>query len=255
MSFALVEPPPASPAPALAIVVTGGVPCPVLAAGEPCLTLTVHPGAIRAGAVLARRHPRSAQLGTVTAHLSLTALGRDAQVVPRRSPLVVAPTALSSAATALLTVLRDEDPTPAAADTIATVLVQLTRGLLGGIGSGVPAPRFQDIRNAVRARLADGNVLPATVAADLDTSPKQIRDVLATSESTFASLVRETRMNELAELIRRSGPGASLSELPSAVGITSYPQAARAFKQRYGLTMREYRGLVRMLHIPVQGRD
>jgi AraC-like DNA-binding protein len=254
MSIAMVDTR-ADPDAAGVFVVPGGPgavrACPVLATGEQCLTLTVHPGAVRAGAVLARRHPAATQHGTITAHLPLSALGRDAQIVPRKAPLVVAPTALSSATTALLAALQGE-PTSAA---MRHILIQLTRGILANADPRLQAPLFADIRRCIDERLPRGGVAAGDVARDLGSTARQVRDVLATSEMTFAELVREARLSGLAEKIRTAPAQASLGELPREVGITSYPQAARAFKHRYGVTMRDYRSIVRMLRAPTSAAE
>ncbi|NQX29232.1 hypothetical protein HQQ81_17950 [Microbacteriaceae bacterium VKM Ac-2854] len=250
MSIALADPRMDSGTLARVFVAAGGPgtgrACPVLAAGEQCLTLTVHPGAVRAGVVLARRHPAATQMGTITAHFPLSALGRDAQIVPRRAPLVVAPTALTSATTALLAALQRD----ATSEALPDILIQLARGILANADPRIPAPLFTEIRHAVDERLPLGRVSPTEVARDLGSTVRQVRDVLATSDMTFAELVREARLSGLAERIRTAPTRAPLGELPGEVGITSYPQAARAFKHRYGVTMRDYRAIVRMLRLP-----
>ncbi|NQX29231.1 helix-turn-helix transcriptional regulator [Microbacteriaceae bacterium VKM Ac-2854] len=186
-------------------------------------------------------------------HLPIELLGPDAAQL-EAVPGPLRPSALSSAVYAVVSAVISAPPEQGTASGAALELslLQLCRGLLAAIADqrrepGEPAtPRFIALRDTVARLGISGRVTIDAVAAELGTSTAEVRFALASGNTTFSGLVRECRLMALAERIRTDESDVPLTRLPSEVGIDSYPQAARSFKARFGMTMGEYRRFVRL---------
>jgi AraC-like DNA-binding protein len=206
--------------------------CPVSSARNSCVVIAVE--AVTDG---------SAPLGPVR--------GRAAML--RHTP-TTQPSALASAVLAVVTAVIATPPEPGTPSAIALEqsVLQLCRGLLAADADErrrpeePSAPRFIALRDTVARLGVGGRVTIDAVAAELGTSTADVRFALASGNTTFSGLLRECRLVALAERIRTDGSDAALTRLPGEVGIASYPQAARAFKARFGMTMGEYRRFVRL---------
>jgi len=112
-------------------------------------------------------------------------------------------------------------------------------------GASRPDPGSEGLRHRmeeiVEARLTDPALTPGTIAAELGISLRYAHQVFNREDQTIARFVRDRRLEAAAASLREAQAGARPSELALRFGFGSRDQLARAFRRRYGMTMREYR--------------
>lgn len=237
--------------------------CNVRSARSACIAIVLSPvhaaastnGAIRGSARVLRHSPTEPLVaGAESAQLHLPAemLGSESGRLPF-VPDTARPSALASALLAVLTAVTVAPPQHGSPSALALEqsILQLTRGLVAIAadarrGADAAPPRFAALRDSTARLAVAGRVTVDAVAAELGCTPAEVRFALAAGNTTFSALVRECRLTALAERIRTGDTRTALTQLPAQVGIESYPQAARAFKARFGMTMGEYRRFVRL---------
>jgi AraC-like DNA-binding protein len=79
------------------------------------------------------------------------------------------------------------------------------------------------------------------IAAELGISLRYAHQVFNRDGTTIARFIRDRRLDAAAAALRDAQAGARPGELATRYGFGSRDQLARAFRRRYGMTMREYR--------------
>lgn len=155
-------------------------------------------------------------------------------------------------ATAIIRSLLSDPPEPgsaAAAGLEAVLLSQLetvTIAASSRAASGEHGNLFARIR-AVAAELRDETDLePAGIAEAIGVTPAAVTRSLLSHRTSLAQLVRELRFDQLCALLREDDGRSSLASLAERAGYAGADQAARAFRERTGVTMSAYRRLVRL---------
>lgn len=99
---------------------------------------------------------------------------------------------------------------------------------------------------AYRDRFARGGYRAESVGpAALGVTAARLRRALLAYGTTPATLQRELRLDALADRLRDPDEGASLNTLVAELGFGSHAQAARQFRDRFGMSMRAYRTMIR----------
>ncbi|MBR1091672.1 helix-turn-helix domain-containing protein [Bradyrhizobium manausense] len=123
--------------------------------------------------------------------------------------------------------------------------------LLGGkaeppLNEGLQAARLKAIKDDVLRRLAQSDLSVDEIAASQQISERYIRKLFASSGTTFSDFVREARLDcahrILTDPAQMQRPINAIA-YESGFGDLSYFN--RAFRQRYGMTPSEVRGLAR----------
>jgi AraC-like DNA-binding protein len=98
----------------------------------------------------------------------------------------------------------------------------------------------ESVRRYLREHIGRADVRLPAVAHALGWSPRQLRTVLNESGTTFRDVRREEALRVARELLEDPYAGMSMAELATRCGFTPAWFSA-AFKERFGLTPRDYR--------------
>jgi AraC-like DNA-binding protein len=108
-------------------------------------------------------------------------------------------------------------------------------------GRGMAA-RAGAFRVYVQARLRDPNLKVAEVAAYVGVSERYLRAVLETEGETFSSYLLRERLELCARLLSdASQRHRTITEIAFEAGFSNTSYFGQAFKERFGLTPRDYR--------------
>jgi AraC family transcriptional activator of tynA and feaB len=108
-------------------------------------------------------------------------------------------------------------------------------------GSIVGTRRVQ-ARRFIESHLDDPDLTVAAVARALDVSPRYLRMVFADESETVPAYILRRRLEECARRLASSlWRWQTITDIAFASGFNSAPHFTRAFRERYGLTPREYR--------------
>lgn len=109
-------------------------------------------------------------------------------------------------------------------------------------GSPLLCSRNARVRLRVEQDLRDPGLSPATIAARLRMSPRYLRAIFATSGETVSAYVLRRRLEECArELADPKLSELSITEIAFGWGFNSAPHFTRSFRNRYGVSPREFR--------------
>ncbi|TIH36649.1 helix-turn-helix domain-containing protein [Subtercola vilae] len=108
-----------------------------------------------------------------------------------------------------------------------------------------------NIRRLILEQIERQDLAPATIAADLGTTTRNLYRIFAAEPTNLAAQIRATRLDLLAAYLR-----VELSRVPFATvarrfGFRSVDACGRAFRERFGCTMTEFR-LRRVLPAPLE---
>ena len=135
---------------------------------------------------------------------------------------------------------------PAAAAIVREQMIDLTAVMLGGLSGVTPrigaANRYATLklRAAIDSQLTDPNADRASIAAAAGISERHANRLLALEGTSVWKMMLDRRLN-LCRVAIKSQPQRSISDIASAHGFRDLNQFTRAFKNRYGMTPREYR--------------
>lgn len=107
-------------------------------------------------------------------------------------------------------------------------------------------PLYREARVALAASLHREGLAIDDLAAQLGASVDALSRALAAHGTSLRSLLREVRLDAIAAMLRDPDDGRPLTEIARQGGYRALPQAARSFRDRFGLTMHEYRTLTRL---------
>lgn len=99
------------------------------------------------------------------------------------------------------------------------------------------------ITEYIHDHLTDPNLGPEHIARALDISVRWAHSVFNTEDESIARSIRNQRADGVAALLRSQSAPLSTSELSRQFGFTSRESLVRAFRSRYGSTVREYQQL------------
>jgi AraC-like DNA-binding protein len=159
----------------------------------------------------------------------------------RRTPLLNSYIAFVSALVSNPAEEREGD-----ASHLGRALAELHLGVLAEARAAAPPVPGSDglrgrISEIVDARLGDPDLDPGMIAAELGISLRYAHQVFNRDGTTIARFIRDRRLDAAAAALRDAQAGARPGELATRYGFGSRDQLARAFRRRYGMTMREYR--------------
>jgi AraC-like DNA-binding protein len=93
----------------------------------------------------------------------------------------------------------------------------------------------------IDARLCDPELRTATIADDLGVSARTVQNVFAAMGATPSSYVLDQRLQRAADRLS-AGRCESITDIAFEVGFNDSAYFARCFRQRFGMTPREWRG-------------
>jgi len=124
-----------------------------------------------------------------------------------------------------------------------SLLTMLTRSLAGRDTVGVetvPA-RWLQVRDHIRANLADPRLSPATIAEALFISRSTLYASVPEDSEGIAAEIRRRRLARARAILRDPTDTRSIAEVAAAVGLPSHSRFTRAFRERYDATPRQVR--------------
>jgi AraC-like DNA-binding protein len=110
--------------------------------------------------------------------------------------------------------------------------------------AGADELRFA-IHDYIERNIADPDLGPRRIAASLDVSLRWVHRVFNVGGQSIARYIRDRRVDMVAEVLRSDPRVARMSRLSEQFGFGGRDQLARAFRARYGTTVREYQECVR----------
>lgn len=110
--------------------------------------------------------------------------------------------------------------------------------------SSVVSGRFAEARRFIEQHLRDPDLDPQKIARSLNVSSRYLRMIFAAEKETVSSYVLRRRLEEVAyRLVDARWRGRSICEIAFDWGFNSAPHFSRSFRERYGMSPREYRAL------------
>ena len=138
-------------------------------------------------------------------------------------------------------------------DTLGTAFAMAHEGNL--TGSPLLCSRNARVRLRIERDLRDPALSPSRVAARLRMSPRYLRAIFAASNETVSAYILRRRLEECArELADPQRRRTSITEIAFGWGFNSAPHFTRSFRERFGMSPRQYRSCADSLGLfPVAG--
>lgn len=138
-------------------------------------------------------------------------------------------------------------------DTLATAFAMAREGTLDG--SPMLCSRNARVRLRIERDLRDPALSPSRVAARLRMSPRYLRAIFAASNETVSAYILRRRLEECArELADPDRRRTSITEIAFGWGFNSAPHFTRSFRERFGMSPRQYRACAGSLGlVPADG--
>ena len=112
------------------------------------------------------------------------------------------------------------------------------------------------IGNYLDAHLADPALSPARIAEACNIKLRYLRKLYANSEETLSEYILRRRLEECAVALKAPAHGGrSITEVSFAHGFNSVSHFGRVFRERYGMTPREYRNCATPKSAPIPPQD
>lgn len=106
----------------------------------------------------------------------------------------------------------------------------------------VPASIVASARLRIERDLRDPALSPSRVAARLRMSPRHLRALFAAGDETVSAYILRRRLEECArELADPERRSASITEIAFGWGFNNPPLFTRSFRERFGMSPRQYR--------------
>ncbi|MEH3107867.1 MAG: helix-turn-helix domain-containing protein [Sphingomonas fennica] len=113
---------------------------------------------------------------------------------------------------------------------------------LGSAPTAVIAARYTEVKRYIEDRLRETDLIPASIAAGLRISARYVRMVFSAHDETVSAYILRRRLEEIARQLRDPRwHGHTITEIAFSWGFNSAPHFARSFRERYGVTARDYR--------------
>jgi len=104
------------------------------------------------------------------------------------------------------------------------------------------AGRLSAFRDYVDACLGDGDFRPINVARHFDVSERYVRMVFQSAGESLSSFLLRRRLERAAQLLRSEFHSQqTITDIALECGFNSASHFGQCFRQRYGITPREYR--------------
>jgi AraC-like DNA-binding protein len=134
-------------------------------------------------------------------------------------------------------------------DTLGTAFAMAREGETSG--SPLLCSRNARVRLRIERDLRDPALSPSRIAARLRMSPRYLRAIFATSNETVSAYILRRRLEECArELADPERRRASITEVAFGWGFNSAPHFTRSFRERFGMSPRQYRSCAASLGLP-----
>jgi AraC-like DNA-binding protein len=116
--------------------------------------------------------------------------------------------------------------------------------------AGESSIKIRSVRTVYLARalayitenLADNDLSPRKIAAELNVSPRYLRRIFELTDQTASESILEHRLSYCRRALSSTvGPVRSIAEIAHAAGFSDASSLSRAFKRRFGIAPRDYR--------------
>jgi AraC-like DNA-binding protein len=108
--------------------------------------------------------------------------------------------------------------------------------------SSVVGGRYAKARRFIEQHLRDPELGPQKIARSLNVSSRYLRMIFAGEKDSVSSYILRRRLEEVAhQLADARWRGRSICEIAFDWGFNSAPHFSRSFRERYGMSPREYR--------------
>jgi AraC-like DNA-binding protein len=108
--------------------------------------------------------------------------------------------------------------------------------------SSVVGNRYAKARRFIEQHLRDPELGPQKIARSLNVSSRYLRMIFAGEKDSVSSYILRRRLEEVAhQLADTRWRGRSICEIAFDWGFNSAPHFSRSFRERYGMSPREYR--------------
>ncbi|WP_327739809.1 helix-turn-helix domain-containing protein [Streptomyces nojiriensis] len=147
------------------------------------------------------------------------------------------------------------------ADVLATLIAERAAGTRHAAEAG-PRPGTADagilmarIRAHIRLHLAAPDLSPRSIATAHHLSVRYLHRLFSQEATTVGGWIRERRLEEAARELARPGRGKTISCVAHRWGFVSASHFSRVFRQRYGVSPRDWSGSFASAHDPLSGTD
>jgi len=115
--------------------------------------------------------------------------------------------------------------------------------------SSVVGGRFAKARRFIEQHLRDPELGPQKIARSLNVSSRYLRMIFAGEKDSVSAYILRRRLEEVAhQLADARWRGRSICEIAFGWGFNSAPHFSRSFRERYGMSPRQYRARHGALH-------
>lgn len=133
---------------------------------------------------------------------------------------------------------------------LVAISYSLTFGTLNA-PSSVVGGRYAKARRFIEQHLSDPELGPQKIAQSLNVSSRYLRMIFAAENDSVSAYILRRRLEEVAhQLADTRWRGRSIGEMAFYWGFNSAPHFSRSFRERFGLSPREYRAR----HSGINGR-
>ena len=108
--------------------------------------------------------------------------------------------------------------------------------------SSITSGRHAKVKLFIEQRLRDPELSPGVIAGQLKLSSRYLRMIFASSNEKVSAYILRRRLEECArQMADARWRGHSITEIAFAWGFNSAPHFTRSFRERYGVSPRQFR--------------
>jgi AraC-like DNA-binding protein len=115
--------------------------------------------------------------------------------------------------------------------------------VLGSEGSNLSTLHLSRVERYVAQNLGDPDLSPQSIASACGLSVRYLHKLFASTPFTLSEWVRQQRLEAVPRQLRDPQCHLSIGELAFRWGFNDQAQFTRAFRQQFGCTAREVRGV------------
>lgn len=136
----------------------------------------------------------------------------------------------------------DGSDLPAVVEQFCRLLALACRGPTGDQRDAIRAAKLRQVKEYIALHLSEPDLTPATVAAAIKISVRQLHLLFEPTGTSFAQHVLTNRLEECRSILASSSSRTrSITDIAYAWGFNNLPSFYRAFRHRYGVSPGEFR--------------
>ena len=106
--------------------------------------------------------------------------------------------------------------------------------------SGEEDSLLTSLKALIAAQFDDPELITATLAAQMDVSPRSVQAAFASAGTTPSAYISEIRLERAAQWLRQA-PARSITDIAMSAGFNDSAYFSRCFRNRFGSSPREWR--------------